>query len=506
MRILSIKTHNSESLKEVNKKNKIISIIVAICITSAFLVGLYDYIIIVGLQEQINEQNEIITSQADTIKDLSEKISVVNNTNAELISRLDFLESRQQSYGNLLFYRFDNSAVKIYVVQSGNTVVEDFETTSLKEALEYVSNNIETKNVKFKYGVYDLDSDVTFNSKSDLILDGQNSELHLNGHTVLFWSESHEKNSHNQICNFNVYNGTFRLENSFDATFENINFENCKSASEVSNTNEWSEFTKFINVNWNNCQTGITLKSPTGNATPSYENTMIDGCSFNLLTNNSIGILVEEGAHFSNSRIANTRIWMHTNNSLTQTGLCIEDQGAMTHTILSGVTFETFDLKNIENATIYGIYFGKNCTAYSDEGISFLGNYTARISNLHNNDLPGAFRTKRTIKFDNSKTNSSVIHREPFSIESFDGFINITDIHSSEQVIVQISLNFMDHTITSITLPTFTVNKSYYELTKQDLYDLYPSQNTIQNIEVFAQTNLSNSETIVSIAVFGIAR
>ena len=69
---------------------------------------------------------------------------------------------------------------------------------------------------------------------------------------------------------------------------------------------------------------------------------------------------------------------------------------------------------------------------------------------------------------------------------------------------VQITLNFRDHTSKNITL-SFIENQTY-ELTAQNLYDLYPSQNTIWDIEFLAQTNLSNSETNVSVKVFGTAR
>ncbi len=189
------------------------------------------------------------------------------------------------------------------------------------------------------------------------------------------------------------------------------------------------------------------------------------------------------------------KIWMHASNNQTQTGIHLE--GPMTNSILSGVFFESFG-----NGTIYGVYLGENSTAFSDEGIAFLGDhYEAKISNPYGKWMPGLFRIKPlNLTFDNSTT----ITREPFTIESFNAILNIENISPSEQVTVRITLNFLDHTSESIPL-NFSENQTY-ELTAQNLYDLYPSQNTIWNIEFLAQTNLSNSETNVSVKVFGTAK
>ncbi|UCH37126.1 MAG: hypothetical protein JSV76_05400, partial [Candidatus Bathyarchaeota archaeon] len=245
-----------------------------------------------------------------------------------------------------------------------------------------------------------------------------------------------------------------------------------------------------------NCQTALTFKTPTVNANSSYENTVIDRCFINLFSNNAVGIKIENGAHFSNSRLTNTRIWMHTNNTQTQTGLQVE--GKMTNTVLSGVVFESFG-----NGKIYGIVLREDSTGFSDEGISFIGkNWWAKISNPHGIHMSGVFRANSTITFDDSIIGETLIHRDPFTIDSFGAVINITNISPNEQVTVQITLNFRDHTQTSVTLPIFTENQTY-ELTAQDFYRLYPSQNTIQNIEFFAQTSLIDSKTKVTVGVFG---
>ena len=506
MNILSLNTNNSNSFEEVNKKNKTISIILVICITIALLAGLYNYTIILGLNEDISllestnieltDRIDLLESTnielADTILELNEDIYLLERKSTELAAEIDVFSNQQKSYDFLLFYRFDDTATKNYVLQSGVGGNEEMNTPSLSEALKYASNK--GKIVKFKSGTYDLDADVIFDSKSNLILDGQKSNLILHDHLILFVSDHYEKNYNNQIRNFNLINGTLKIENGFMNTIADMTFIDCESAIEVLNTNTWTEYTKVENVYFINCQMCITFKTPAGiDATGSYESTVLDRCSFNLYRNNSVAIMVEKDAEVSNGQLNNMRIWMYANNNQTQTGLHVE--GKMTNTIQSGVVFESFG-----NGTIYGVYLGKNSTAFSDEGTTFLGKFTARIKNPDNKWLPGVFR-KDPLNLTFFK--STTITTEPFTIQSFNAILNITNISPSEQVTVRITLNFIDHTSESILL-NFSENQTY-ELTDQNLFDLYPSQNTIWNIEFRAQTNLLNSETNVSVKVFGTA-
>jgi uncharacterized coiled-coil protein SlyX len=490
------------------KKNKIISIILVICITIALLAGLYNYTIILGLNEDISlleSTNTELTARIDfleskntefayTIIELNEDIDELNTTNTELTAEIDVLSNQQHSYDLLLFTKLNNATTKNYVIQSGNNGTIELETPKFSEALEYISNN-DAKTVKLKSGTYDLDADVTFDSKSYLIFDGQQSIINLNGHFILFDSDDHEKNRNNQVKNFNFYNGTFALENSLGTTIEDCNFVNCESAVEILNTHTWSEANKLENNFWNNCQTAITFKTPTGNATPSYENTVIDHCYFNLTSDNSVGIIIEEGAHFSNNEFTNSRIWMHASNNQTQTGLHAE--GIMINTILSGVTFESFGI-----GTIYGIHLGENSTGFLDEGTTFLEKFESTIYNPDGKWMPGLFRIEPlNLTFGEYTT----IDRDTFTIDRFGAIINIENISPSENVTVQITLNFRDHTRSESILLHFIENQTY-ELTAKNLYDIYPSRNTIKDIEFLAKTNLSNSETNVIIEVYGTAR
>ena len=162
MNILSLNTNNSNSFEEVNKKNKTISIILVICITIALLAGLYNYTIILGLNEDIfllestnielTDRIDLLESTnielADTILELNEDIYLLERKSTELAAEIDVFSNQQKSYDFLLFYRFDDTATKNYVLQSGVGGNEEMNTPSLSEALKYASNK--GKIVKFK--------------------------------------------------------------------------------------------------------------------------------------------------------------------------------------------------------------------------------------------------------------------------------------------------------------------------------------------------------------------
>ena len=231
--------------------NKIVLIIFGIFITIALLVGLFNYSIILELKKDTAKANSLSESRdielAETIQYLKAKA--------------DILEAQQQifmqeEYDFLLFLR-DNMTI----VKSGSTSKEVLNTTKSSEALSYALNHGNV--VIMSYGNYTLDSDVILESKSNVILDGQGSVLNRNGYSISFVSDHYSNNSNNQIRNFVVRNGTIKLEESFRATFENMGFEDCESATEVLNTNTWSEATKFGNCYWENFQTALTFKTPT---------------------------------------------------------------------------------------------------------------------------------------------------------------------------------------------------------------------------------------------------
>jgi hypothetical protein len=478
-------------------RKRLFYVILGTCVTIAILVGLFNYFIILDVKEDtvhdISSLNTRLNVLNSTDRDLLSKFTILNITDSELLGKLEVLEELLQSslpeeYDYLL-----SSRESRYYVKSGVNGTQMLVTTEFSEAFQYALDN--GRVVIISSGSYVLNSDITIKNKSNIVLDGFGAVLNLNDHSISVLSNHYANNSNNQIRNFVVINGTFRFENSFKATVENMFFADCESAIEIANTDTWSEATKLENIYWENCQTALTFKTPSGNATASYENTALDRCYINLYQNNSVGIMVEKDAEVANSQWTNMRIWLHANKNQTQTGLSLE--GSMSDTLLSDVVFESFG-----DGTIYGIYLGSNSeTGFSlGEGTSFLGTFDARIKNPEGKWVYGAvsvFKEEETIPFGESV----IIQRYPLTIGSFDAFITIENLVEGEEVTVKLNLNFIDHTSNFITL-NFVGDTTYW-LTEQDLYKLYPPQNVIWNIEANAQTNLLISQTKVSIGVIG---
>jgi len=476
--------------------NKIVSIIFGIFITIALLVGLFNYTFTLGVKEDTAQDLSLLES---TDTELTNKVDELESTDTELTNKVDELEEQLQSvlpeeYDFLLSSRYNvTSATTIYYVKSGVTGREE-EKTEFSEALQYALEN--GRVVMMSPGSYDLNSDITIENKSNIILDGLGAILNLNGYSISFVSDSYVNNSNNQIRNFVLSNGTFRLENSFRATAENMIFENCESAIEISNTHDWSEYTKLENTQWNNCSTSITFKTPTGiNATGSYESTVLDRCSFNLYGDNSVGIMVEKDAEVNNGQWTNVRFWMHAKQNQTQTGLHLE--GAMNDTLLSNVIFESFG-----GGTIYGIYLGADSTVAPliGDGTIFLGDFDNPIKNPEYRwiySVTSVFKEEKNLTYNTPVT----IQRSPLSINSFDANITIEGLSASEEVNVTITINFIDQTSNNITLNF--IDDQNYGLTEENLFNLYPSQNIIENIKV---TNLSDTEATVKFRVWGTLR
>ena len=455
------------------------------------------------------------------IEDVKEEtfldISLLNSRVAELTENTELLEAKtlileeqqqsltQQEYDFLIYKQnktSTDSSFSKYFVKSGLNGAEIFEMPKFSDALVYALEK--GNSVILSFGTYELHSDVVIEKKSNMILDGQGSIINQNGFSISFISDSHENNTNNQIQNFIIRNGTIRLENSFRATLQNMVFQDCKSAIEISNTNTWSEATKLENIYWENCQTGLTFKTPTNNGTGSYENTALDRCYFNLHRNNSVAIMIEQRAEVSNSLWTDMRIWLHAINNQTQTGLHLE--GAMTETQLNDVIFESFG-----NGTIYGIYIGEHSiTGVSPgAGTTFIGTFTARISNDQGRWIlgkPSIFKIETEL---NSTQNNAKIQRDPLTISNFDAFINITDFGENEEIIFQIKLNFIDHTDSSIVINSTDkklIEGKPYWLTKEDMYELYPSQNMVWNIEITVLTPLQDPQTEIIFGVICTAR
>ncbi|MEJ2242652.1 MAG: hypothetical protein P8Y18_11015 [Candidatus Bathyarchaeota archaeon] len=215
-----------------------------------------------------------------------------------------------------------------------------------------------------------------------------------------------------------------------------------------------------------------------------------------------MAIFVEKDAYLSNGLWSNVRIWMHANETQSQTGLKLE--GAMENTVLNNVVFESFG-----NGTIYGISLGKNSTYYpGGEGPTFLWEPPAGFLNwIYNPEgvwIPGLFKKNISYNFTNTNDTETEIHMSPLRINNFQPFINISNLNQGEEVTVIITLNFIDSTNTSYKLPPFLEDQEYW-LTAKDLFRLYPANrsNELWNIVFTVETTQQNPYPNVHVGVYG---
>jgi hypothetical protein len=358
--------------------------------------------------------------------------------------------------------------------------------------------------VYIKSGAYQLTSNVQILNKIKARLISDGATIIGNGYDITIKGDNYTTSQYNEISGFTVVNGTLRVENSFATTISDMAFENCTSALEFANTDTWTEGTKIDNIHFANCNESISFRTPNGaNATGSYASTEITRCFFNQ-QDNSIGIHVEKAAEFSDSQLLNSRFWLGGEGETNQTGLFVD--GAMFQTLLSSVVFESF--ANTTNA-MYAISLGQNAdpAPILDDGVSFLGNWTARVYNPFNVWVSGTgsvFRRTENVAVGTGNTFGETvnIHDRPLTISSFNLRIQVQSLADDETVTVRVRLEFVDNVISQSVVKSFT-NATSVWLTDDDLLRLYPSQDIIWAILIDAKTNEASTRASVSVDIYG---
>ena len=268
-------------------------------------------------------------------------------------------------------------------------------------------------------------------------------------------------------------------------------FENTSTGIEFANTNTWSEYNKVEDCQFINATEGIAFRTPVFNiangttsdasainATGSYASSIIERCSFNL-KDFSVGIKVEKLAELSDSQIQDVRFWIGENGRANQTGLYVD--GSMYQTLLFGVVFESFTSDPIY---LFGIDIGDNCNPAPilDSGVSFLGNWTAKI-----HDSQGIWLSADGTLFKQEDINVPVgtnnqyglnqsIQIRPLTISSFKPNIAVDGSFSNnETVTVRVRIEYIDNVISNPVVKTFTSSGSVW-LSDDDMMQLFPSQ------------------------------
>jgi hypothetical protein len=244
-----------------------------------------------------------------------------------------------------------------------------------------------------------------------------------------------------------------------------------------------------------------------GNATGSYASTEIRRCFFNLL-DDSAGIVVERLAEFSDSQLQDVRMWMGENGfKSNQTGLVVD--GSMHQTLLFGVVFESFaDYPS----DLYAISLGETSITppILEGGISFLGNWTARIHNPFNKWIPGlgaVFKQENLnipVGLNGQYGQTQSIEMRPTTIASFKPKMQVQgSFASNETVTVRFRLEFVDNVVSASVEKTFT-NATALWLDDDDIMKMLPSQSVIWAILVDAKVSSASTDAVVQVSVYGI--
>ncbi len=395
-----------------------------------------------------------------------------------------------------------------------NGYVSDYGSAS--DALKTVFS--EGKSVFLNAGTYKLTENITVKNKAGAKIVGNDAVIQGDGHRIFVFGDNYTASTDPLISGVYFVNCTLRVENSFGATIEDCKFANATTALEFANTNTWSEFNKVENCQFFNNTQGIVFRTPVngtrigndvGNATGSYASSVIDRCTFNLL-DFSVGISVEYLAEFSDSQILNTRFWMGENEIRSnQTALSVD--GSMYQTLLQGVVFESFANNPIY---MFAVEIGPNCdpAPIFGEGVSFLGNWTARVHNQGATWLSadGTIFTRINeyvpVGTGGQYGGNISIDCKPLRISEFKPKITVDGSFShNETVTVRVRIEFIDNSVTGGVTKTFSSAGSQW-LTDDDLLALFPSQNVIWQILIDAKANSASTDASVTVSGYGVAQ
>jgi hypothetical protein len=377
------------------------------------------------------------------------------------------------------------------------------------------------KSVYLNPGTYVLTNDIVISNKVNAkIVGGNEATIIGNGHKIIVYGDNYTTSQNAQISGLTIINATVRVENSFGTTIQSMVFENTSTGIEFANTNTWSEYNNVEDCQFINVTEGIVFRTPIFNiaenaasqasainATGSYASSIIERCSFNL-RDFSVGIKVEKLAELSDSQIQDVRFWIGKNGRANQTGLYVD--GSMYQTLLFGVVFESF---TPDPVYLFGIDIGNDCNPAPilDSGVSFLGNWTAKI-----HDPQGIWLSGDESLFKQENINIPVgtndvygenrtIQIRPLTISSFKPNIAVDgSFLNNETVTVRVRIEYIDNVISNPVVKTFTSSGAVW-LSDDDMMQLFPSQSIVWAILIDAKTSLSSTDAIVTVSGYGTA-
>ncbi len=425
--------------------------------------------------------------------------------------------TRESNSTNVVNYDYvlsaDGSNYKLKNMLSGYISEQ---SGSASEALNSALS--EGKSVYLNAGTYTLTADVFVKNKLNPKIVSDGATIEGNGHKITVYGDNYTSSQYATISGLNIVNATLRVENSFASTITDTKFINSTVALEFANTNTWSEYNKIENCQFINNTDGIVFRTPIngtrigndlGNATGSYASSVIDRCSFNLL-DFSVGITVEPLAEFSDSQIMDTRFWMGQNDVRSnQTALKVD--GSMYQTLLQGVVFESFANEPIY---MFAIDLESNCdpAPILDGGVSFLGNWTAKVHNPYAVWLSAAgsvFERKNEavpVGINGQYGGNVSIQCKPLRISEFKPKLEVSGtLGQSETVMVRVRIEYLDGSVSTGVTKSFSSSGTQW-LNDDDMMTLFPSQSVIWAILVDAKTTAISTGATVQVSGYGIAQ
>jgi hypothetical protein len=221
-----------------------------------------------------------------------------------------------------------------------------------------------------------------------------------------------------------------------------------------------------------------------------------------------VGITVEELAEFSDSQLQDVRMWMGENGfTRNQTGLLVD--GSMHQTLLSGVVFESFaDYPD----QLYAISLGETSITppILSGGISFLGNWTAKIHNPYGKWISGVgsvFKQENLnipVGVNEQYGATQEFQLRPTTISSFKPKIQVQgSFATNETITVRFRLELLDNVISQSVEKSFT-NSTTLWLSDDDMLRLFPSQSIIWAILVDAKASSVSTDATVQVSIYGV--
>jgi hypothetical protein len=379
--------------------------------------------------------------------------------------------------------------------------------TSADAALVITQAVAEGNTVYIQAGNYTLSSDVQVYNKERCKIVSDGASIIGNGNKLIVKGDDWSRSQYNLISGLEIVNGTLRIENSFGTTVSDMAFVNCSTSLEIANTETWCEGTKIEDCHFADSRESIVFRTPTGNGTGSYASSEINRCFFNII-DDSVGITVEELAEFSDSQLQDVRMWMGEDGfTRNQTGLLVD--GSMHQTLLSSVVFESF--ANYPDQ-LYAISLGETSITppILAGGVSFLGNWTAKIHNPSGKWISGdgaVFKQENLnipVGLNGQYGETREFHLRPNTISSFKPEIQVQGsfVHN-ETSTVRFRLEFLDNTVSPSVEKSFT-NSTTLWLSDDDMLRLFPSQSIIWAILIDAKADSASTDAAVQVSIYGV--